>query len=145
MTRYFSYKFIAFLTFLSIIFTNVDAISALPPIWLGVAKQKCTNNDEKCIENIRDSFIKELDEFIKENPNKNYTDFAIKKCIEYKVFSSPEQCVDSYTRNYLFNKDSNENPDKSLTDSAIRNCLEFKVFSTREQCVDWEKQRFIRR
>ena len=77
-----SYKFIAFLTLLSIISITTNAISALPPIWHRVAKQKCNNDDEICRENIRDSFIKEGKEFIKENPNKTYTDFTIKKCIE---------------------------------------------------------------
>lgn len=140
MTKYFSYKFITFLTLLSIIFTTTNAISALPPIWLSVAKQKCNNDDEICIENIRDSFIKENEQFIIENPNKTYTDFTIKKCIEFNVFATPEQCIDRYTRIYL--DPLNTNPDKSNTDSAISNCIEFKVFSTKEQCIDWEKQRF---
>ena len=138
MTKYFSYKFIALLTLLSIIFTATNATSALPPIWLLEAQRKCNPDDKICMENIRDSFFKEEEQFIKENPNKTDIDFTIKKCIEND--SLPEHCIDRHTRNYIYLL--NENPNKGLTDTAIRNCIEFKVFSTREQCIDWEKQRF---
>ena len=124
MTRYFSYKFIAFLTLLSIIFTNVDAISDLPPVsafppvggkyglppaYLRAVREKCPKFDEDgfltcskniidtvfvlekkcpnsidgfraCSKNIVDSFIKEEKQFSKENPNKTFIDFTIKKC-----------------------------------------------------------------